>query len=110
MTERCDTSGKARPTEDETLENEEDLQRRAEHLYNKGKLGECLMVLEAASAQKKEQDPRQKLVLQMHIAARNREWRKVGAQDIDRAMILEHTFRNAHRSVVPGSATDRRFR
>ena len=80
MTERCDDSGEARPTEGEARKKGEDLQQKAEHLYNKGKLGECLMVLEAASAQRKEHDPRQKLVVQMHIAARNREWRKVGWQ------------------------------
>lgn len=59
-------------------ETEEGLQERAKTMYEAGKLGECLLVLEAAEAHG-QKDARQKLVVQMHIAARNREWWKVMA-------------------------------
>lgn len=78
MTGRAEDSSETRPKASKSQDKDEDLLQRAELLYGKGKLGECLMILEADSAQRKEQDPRQKLVVQMHIAARNKEWRKVG--------------------------------
>lgn len=78
MTGKAEDSSETRPKAVGSQDKDEDLLQRAELLYSKGKLGECLMILEADSAHRKEQDPRQKLVVQMHIAARNKEWRKVG--------------------------------
>lgn len=62
-------------TEDEP----EDLLDLAEQMYEKGKLGDCLVILEAAEAggSPGEQIGRQKLVIKMHIGAKNKEWWKV---------------------------------
>ena len=109
MAERCDTSGEAGPA-DGTQKKDEDLQQRAEHLYDKGKLGECLMVLEAASAQRKEHDPRQKLIVQMHVAARNREWKKVGSQiGRHKSLLPEVSVHKAKEILLPGPAAGRCF-
>ena len=73
----CDNNGPRSDTADPGQEAGESLQKRAESMYQRGKLGECLMILEAAEAHNQE-EPRQKLVVQMHIAARSRDWWKVG--------------------------------
>ena len=70
---------------DDDKKEPEDLLALAEQLYEKGKLGECLVVLEAAKAggSPGEQVGRQRLVVQMQIAAKNKEWWKVSVFDVD---------------------------
>lgn len=56
----------------------QELPSLAEKMYRKGKLGDCLLILEAGT-QHGLTDTRQKLIVQMHIAARSRDWWKVPA-------------------------------
>lgn len=77
--ERSVGDSTAKASDDDGKKEPEDLLALAEQLYEKGKLGECLVVLEAAKAggSPGEQVGRQRLVVQMHIAAKNKEWWKV---------------------------------
>lgn len=58
------------------------LSELAEELFVAGKLGECLVVLEAAKTDgslRRELVERQKMVVQMHASAQRKDWWKVWA-------------------------------
>lgn len=63
-----------------TSEEPQNLSELATDLFVAGKLGECLVVLEAAKTDgtlQKEDIERQKLVVQMHTSAQRKDWWKV---------------------------------
>lgn len=69
------TAEQERGSQDEA-NDDESFQDKAKRLFDGGKLGESLLVLNAAEAHG-QADSRQKLIVQMHISARHRDWWKV---------------------------------
>jgi hypothetical protein len=74
-----EASSSVQTDRDDTEDKAENLLALAEQMYEKGKLGDCLVILEALDVGSSPggQIGRQKLVVKMHIGAKNKEWWKV---------------------------------